>query len=149
MERITFERIPKGMVESLMKTESYIKETSLEFDLLELIRLRVSQINKCAYCIDMHYKELKQSGETELRLSTLSVWQETPFFTEKEKATLLFAESLTIINQSEITDSMYKSLTSFYDDETICNLILIVAQINSWNRIVRTLKFIPGNYIVQ
>ncbi|CAM3866044.1 MULTISPECIES: carboxymuconolactone decarboxylase family protein [Flavobacterium] len=149
MERITFERIPKGMVESLMKTESYIKETSLEFGLLELIRLRVSQINKCAYCIDMHYKELKQSGETELRLSTLSVWQETPFFTEKEKATLLFAESLTIINQSEITDSMYKSLTSFYDDETICNLILIVAQINSWNRIVRTLKFIPGNYIVQ
>jgi AhpD family alkylhydroperoxidase len=149
MERITFERIPKGMVESLIKTENYIKETSLEFGLLELIRLRVSQINKCAYCIDMHYKELKQSGETELRLSTLSVWQETPFFTEKEKATLLFAESLTIINQSEITDAMYKSLNSFYDDETICNLILVVAQINSWNRIVRTLKFIPGNYIAK
>ncbi|WP_445710263.1 carboxymuconolactone decarboxylase family protein [Flavobacterium sp.] len=149
MERITFERIPKGMVESLIKTENYIKETSLEFGLLELIRLRVSQINKCAYCIDMHYKELKQSGETELRLSTLSVWQETPFFTEKEKAILLFAESLTIINQSEITDVMYKSLTSFYDDETICNLILVVAQINSWNRIVRTLKFIPGNYIAK
>lgn len=149
MERIAFERIPKGMVESLMKTENYIKETSLEFNLLELIRLRVSQINKCAYCIDMHYKELKHSGETELRLSTLSVWQETPFFTEKEKVTLLFAESLTTINQSEITAAMYKSLTFFYDEEAICNLILVVAQINSWNRIVKTLRFIPGNYIAK
>ena len=149
MERITFDRIPKGMVESLMKTESYIRETSLEFGLLELIRLRVSQINKCAYCIDMHYKELKKSGETELRLSTLSVWQETPFFTEKEKVTLLFAESLTTINQSKITAAIYKTLTSFYDDESICNLILAVAQINSWNRIVKTLRFIPGNYMAK
>lgn len=148
MERITFNQIPKGMVEKLMATENYINESNLDFQLLELIRLRVAQINKCAYCIDMHYKELKQTGETELRMATLSIWNETSFFTEKEKVVLLFAEYLTKINKENISEEIYHSLTKVFDIEEICNLTLAITQINTWTRLVRTFKFTAGNHEV-
>lgn len=148
MERITFSQIPKGMVEKLMGIENYIKESSLDLQLLELIRLRVAQINKCVYCIDMHYKELKDTGETELRMSTISVWNETSFFTEKEKAVLEFTESLTEISEKDISNEIFDSITKFFNIEEICNLTLAISQINTWTRLVRTFKFTAGNYEV-
>ncbi|MDW7692098.1 carboxymuconolactone decarboxylase family protein [Flammeovirgaceae bacterium SG7u.111] len=149
MERITFSQIPKGMVEKLMGIENYIKESALDLQLLELMRLRVAQINKCAYCIDMHYKELKHTGETELRMSTISVWNETPFFTEKEKVVLKFTEALTEINEKDISDEIFDPLTKFFDTEEICNLTFAVSQLNTWTRLVRTFKFTAGNYEVK
>ena len=149
MERITFSQIPKGMVEKLMAIENYIKESTLDLQLLELMRLRVAQINKCAYCIDMHYKELKDSGETELRMSTLSVWNETSFFTEKEKAVLKFTEALTEINVNDISDEIFDALSNFFDTEEICNLTFAISQLNTWTRLVRTFKFTAGNYEVK
>ena len=110
MERITFNQIPNGMVEKLLALENYLKESSLELHLLELIRLRISQINKCAYCVDMHYKELKHAGETELRLSSLSIWHETPFFSKKEQTVLKFTEVLTLISSKNVTDEIFDSL---------------------------------------
>jgi len=149
MERITFSQIPKGMVEKLMGIENYIKESTLDLQLLELMRLRVAQINKCVYCIDMHYKELKDSGETELRMSTLSVWNETSFFTEKEKAVLKFTEALTEINENDISDEIFDALSNFFDTEEICNLTFAISQLNTWTRLVRTFKFTAGNYEVK
>jgi AhpD family alkylhydroperoxidase len=149
MERITFSQIPKGMVEKLMGIENYIKKSTLDLQLLELMRLRVAQINKCAYCIDMHYKELKDTGETELRMSTISVWNETSFFTEKEKAVLQFTEALTEINEKDISDEIFNSLTKFFDTEEICNLTFAISQLNTWTRLVRTFKFTAGNYEVK
>jgi AhpD family alkylhydroperoxidase len=148
MERITFSQIPKGMVQSLMAIENYIKKSTLDLQLLELMRLRVAQINKCAYCIDMHYKELKHTGETELRMSTVSVWKETSFFTEKEKVVLQFTESLTDTS-SEISDEVFDSLTNFFDRGEICNLTLAISQLNTWTKLVRTFKFTAGNYEVK
>jgi len=149
MERITFSQIPKGMVEKLMGIENYIKESTLDLQLLELMRLRVAQINKCAYCIDMHYKELKDTGETELRMSTLSVWNETSFFTEKEKAVLKFTEALTEINEKDISNEIFDSLSNFFETEEICNLTFAISQLNTWTRLVRTFKFTAGNYEVK
>ena len=149
MERIKFSQIPKGMTEKLMAIENYINESTLDLQLLELMRLRVAQINKCAYCIDMHYKELKHTGETELRMATLSVWNETTFFTEKEKTVLQFAESLTEISNKEISEEIFNSLSKFFSTEEICNLTLAISQLNTWTRLVRTFKHKAGNYEVK
>jgi len=149
MERITFSQIPTGMVEKLMAIENYIKESTLDLQLLELMRLRVAQINKCAYCIDMHYKELKHTGENELRMSTVSVWNETLFFTDKEKAVLQFTESLTEISKKDISNEIFESLTTFFNTEEICNLTLAISQLNTWTRLVRTFKFTAGNYEIK
>lgn len=149
MERITFNQIPKKMVEKLMGIENYIKNSTLDFQLLELMRLRVAQINKCAYCIDMHYKELKHTGETELRMSTISVWNETSFFTEKEKTVLKFTEILTEVSKNDVTDEVFESLKEFFNTEEICNLTLAISQLNTWTRLVKTFKFQAGNYEVK
>ncbi|PCI35227.1 MAG: carboxymuconolactone decarboxylase [Flavobacteriaceae bacterium] len=148
MERITHPQLPKEMLSHLMAMETYLNTTFKDLQLLELMRLRVAQINKCGYCIDMHYKELKHTGETQLRINMLSVWKETSFFSEKEKVVLAFTESLTEIAHHEISDAMYQQLTVHFSIDEICNLTAAIAQINTWTRLVRTFKFTPGNYKV-
>lgn len=149
MERIAFKDIPKGIVERLTAIGDYLGESALEVSLLHLMRLRVSQINKCAYCVDMHYKELQDIGETELRMASLFLWNETPFFSEKERAVLHFAEVLTEINSEPFTDETFNALTPFFSHEEICDLALAVAQINAWNRLVKTCNLTPGTYKVK
>ncbi len=97
----------------------------------------------------MHYKELKHTGETELRMSTLSVWNETSVFTEKEKTVLLFTEALTEISKKEVSTEIFNSLTKFFTTEEICNLTFAISQLNTWTRLVRTFKFKAGNYQVK
>tara|TARA_Y100001972_G_scaffold11163_1_gene12091 strand:- start:4950 stop:5408 length:459 start_codon:yes stop_codon:yes gene_type:complete len=149
MERITYQDIPKGMFEKLMEVENLISESQIEIELLELIRLRVAQINGCAYCVDMHHKELKHLGETDLRLSSLCVWEETPYFSEKERAVLLFSENLTQIIGTTITDAMISVLSNFFSKQKIAYLSLAVSQINTWTRLMKTFQFTPGNYQVK
>ena len=149
MERITYQDIPKGMFEKLMEVENLISESQIEIELLELIRLRVAQINGCAYCVDMHHKELKHLGETDLRLSSLCVWQETPYFSEKERAVLLFSENLTQIIGNTISDEIVGVLSNFFSKQQIAYLSLAVSQINTWTRLMKTFQFTPGNYQVK
>lgn len=149
MERITYQELPSEMFEKLSAIEDYIKESPLEFKLLELMKLRVSQLNGCAYCVDMHYKELKHARETELRLSSVCVWEETPYFSEKEKAVLTFAESLTRINSKPLDDKVFNSLLSFFNKTEISYLSLAITQINTWNRLMKAFTFTPGNYEVE
>ena len=146
MERISYQEVPSEIFEKLRSIEEYLENSTIRKPLLDLLRLRVSQINGCAYCVDMHHKDLVSAGETDLRLSSLVVWQETPFFSEKERVVLYFAESATKLETESIPNSIYKPLLNFFSKEEICNLTLAVSQINTWNRLMKVFGFTPGNY---
>jgi AhpD family alkylhydroperoxidase len=147
-ERITLQDVPKGFADGLMKSEMYLKKSSLDHKTLELVKYRVSQINGCAFCLDMHHKEAIALGETEQRLHSIAAWRECPYYNEKEKAALAFAEALTHISGRDIDDALYQSLTNVFSKEEIADLTLGIAQINSWNRINRAFHTVPGNYKV-
>lgn len=149
MERITYKNIPKGMFENLMITEKFINNSTLNIHLLEIIRLRVSQINGCAYCVDMHHKELKNINETDLRLSSLCVWEETPYFTEKEVIVLKFTEILIKKEKKSISNDFFNKLQQFFSKEEISFLALAISQINTWTILMKTFQFTPGNYSVN
>lgn len=146
MERISYQEAPAGFFGSLQAIEDYLNNTTIELGLLALARLRAAQINGCIYCVDMHYKELVNLGETSLRLSTLCVWDEGDFFDEKEKIVLLFTEQLTKANEGQITDQLFKQLNQYFSKEEIADLTLAIAQTNTWNRLMKTFKFKAGIY---
>lgn len=148
MQRITYEDIPLGMFENLRQIESYINNTTLDLHLLELIRLRVAQKNGCAYCVDMHHKELKHLNETDLRLSSICVWEETTYFSDTERVVLNFTDALTKLSREPISDKVYNPLLEFFSKKEICFLTLAIAQINTWTRLMKTFQFVPGNYKV-
>ncbi len=149
MERISYQDIPNGMFENLRTIEDSINNSSLDRKLIEIIRLRTAQKNGCAYCVDMHHKELKHLGESELRLSSLCVWEETPYFSEVERATLNFTDVLTKLDRKPIPENVYNPLLNFYSKEEICFLTLAISQSNTWNRLMKVLEFTPGNYKVS
>ncbi|WP_350290918.1 carboxymuconolactone decarboxylase family protein [uncultured Croceitalea sp.] len=149
MERITFQDIPQEMMGKLMDVEQYINKSLPDFKLLELMRLRVAQINGCAYCVDMHFKELRHLNETDLRLSSLSVWEETNYFSDKEIAVLKLTEALTTITNKPISNEAYSSLENHFDKTEISILTLAISQINTWTRLMKTFKITPGNYKVS
>jgi len=149
MERFKYQDIPNGMFENLISTEEFINNSSLDMHLLELIRLRVAQKNGCAYCVDMHHKELKHIGETDLRLSSLCVWKEAPYFSEKEIAALNLTDVLTKMSRDPLPEEVFEALTPHFNKEEICYLTLAISQINTWTRLVKIFKFTPGNYQVR
>lgn len=147
-ERISLLETSKGLMDGLMKTESYLKKSGLDHKLLELMKYRVSQINGCAYCLDMHHKEAINMGEEELRLHSLPAWRECPFYSEKERTVLAFAEALTYTDKQDVSDELYSHLSNQFSKAEIADLTMAIAQINSWNRINKTFRPIPGNYRV-
>ena len=149
MERISYQDIPSGMFNHLNTLEDFINNSTLSMQLLELVRLRVSQKNGCAYCVDMHYKLLKNEEETELRLSSLCVWEETPYFTDKERAVLKFTDTLTKLARTSIPDEIFNSLLEYFTKEEISYLTLAISQINTWTRLMKTFKFTPGNFKID
>lgn len=146
MERISYQEVPAEIFTTLRSIENYLEKSTIEKSLLDLLRLRISQLNGCAYCVDMHYKDLVSSEETAIRLSCLTVWEETPFFTKKERVVLHFGEAVTKLEGSTIPDSIYNPLLDFFSKEEICNLTLTVGQINTWNRLMKVFRFTPGYY---
>lgn len=146
MERISYQDIPDGMFTLLNQIEDFINSSTLDMKLLELVRTRVSQKNGCAYCVDMHHKLLKHEGETELRLSSLCVWEETPYFTDKEQAALRFTDTLTKLGRTPIPNETFNALLDFFTKEEISYLTLAISQINTWTRLMKTFKFTPGNF---
>ncbi|SFC82256.1 alkylhydroperoxidase AhpD family core domain-containing protein [Parapedobacter composti] len=145
-ERITFQDYPAGLLDGMRKTQDYIDNSGLDHGLLELVYMRVSQINSCAYCIDMHYKKGLHYGETPLRLISVSAWRETPYYTEKEQAALAFAERLTHMLPEEHSHDIHLALEKHFTKQEISVLSLAVAQINSWNRLMRSFGAVPGNF---
>jgi AhpD family alkylhydroperoxidase len=147
-ERVSYAELPKGYYDGMFKIESYLKKSGIDHKLAELIKYRVSQINGCAYCLDMHHKEALALGETEQRLHGLAAWRDTPYYNEQERLTLAFAEAITNVNKEEPDESLFEALSAFYSRADLANLAMVVASINSWNRINKVLVPVPGNYKV-
>lgn len=147
-ERITYQDYPAGLLEGMRKTQDFIESSGLDHKLLELLYMRVSQINSCAYCLDMHYKKGLHYGDTPLRLISVSAWRETPYYSEAEQAVLEFAETMTHMPTEAHTDGLHGKLQKHFTRQEIAILSLAVAQINSWNRLMRSFGAVPGNFEV-
>ncbi|HWF46683.1 MAG TPA: carboxymuconolactone decarboxylase family protein, partial [Bryobacteraceae bacterium] len=145
-QRLNYAKVfPEG-VNAVLNLEKVIRGSGLEPELLELMKIRASQLNGCAYCIDMHTKDARASGETEQRIYALSAWQETPFFTPRERAALTWTEALTNIQQGHASDAVYEEVRREFDEAELVKLTLAVAQINTWNRIAIGFRAEPGTY---
>ena len=149
MERITYNELPEGFLQPVMQVQHYTDNCGLDIKLLELLRFRVSQINSCAYCLDMHYKEAVHAGEDPLRLLSVPAWRETNYYSPAEKAALAFAEILTHMPSEEPSDAIHDELKKHFSKLEIANLSLAIAQINTWNRLVRSFGSVPGKYKVK
>ena len=126
--------------------ESYVRHSGLEGGLLELIKMRASQLNGCAYCIDMHSKDARAHGETEQRLYALSAWRETPFFTDRERAALAWTEAVTLVSESQVPDAVFEETRRHFSEEELVNLTMAVVAINGWNRLSIAFRAVPGTY---
>lgn len=144
-QRINFQAKGQNALKALFGVGAYLKKSSIEKNLQELIHFRVSQINKCAYCLDMHSKELREAGETEQRLYGLSAWRETPYYSDRERAALAWAEA---VNQCDIPDDVYEEVSAHFTEEELVDLTLTVGAINIWNRFNIAFRTVPGDYKV-
>lgn len=147
--RIDPRKVAPGALRAMLTLERYLRSCGLEQRLLLLIEFRVSQINGCAYCLDMHSKDLRAAGETEQRLYLLDAWRESPFYTERERAALEWAEAVTRIADTHVPNEIYERARSQFTDAELVNLTLAVAAINSWNRLSISLRAVPGSYQPQ
>lgn len=147
--RIPYTSVPKSLMSAMMHIESHVNSRGFSTRFLELLRVRVSQINGCAYCIDMHYKEAIAAGEEPLRLYSLSVWRDTDFYDDKEQAALAWCEAVTIIQDHNFNDILFSEMQLYFSDDEIAQLTLAITQINSWNRLVKSFGFSPGRYQVN
>lgn len=127
-------KLAPGAYKVMAAVEDYIRHCGLELPLLELVKMRVSQINGCAFCLDMHSKDARRAGETEQRLYLLNAWDETHIYTDREKAALAWAEALTLVSETHVPDAVYDRAKAQFTDVELANLTLAVTQINSWNR---------------
>lgn len=144
--RMSYGKAAPGIMNAMHGLESYLAECGLEPRLKELVKLRASQINGCAFCVDMHSLDARALGETEQRLYALPVWHETPFFTERERAALLWAEKLTLISVDHVPDEVYEQVRQHFTEKELADLTLVIATINAWNRFAISFRSVPGNY---
>ena len=145
-QRINAQEKGQGALKAMLGLSTYLAKSSIERNLLQLIDYRVSQINGCAYCLDMHSKDLRHGGETEQRIYTVAAWRETPFFSARERAALAWAESVTLLNEGHVPDEVYEEVRKEFSEQELIDLTLAVAAINSWNRINIALRTEAGGY---
>jgi AhpD family alkylhydroperoxidase len=138
-----FQVAPEG-VKALSSLQPYLTSCSIDTKLKALIDLRVSQINGCAFCVNMHSQEARHAGETQQRLDCLCVWRETTFFNERERAALAWAESVTLVSQTGVPDEVYEATRGILTDKELVDLTLIVAVINAWNRMAISFRHEPA-----
>src|ERR1700749_499831 len=119
----------------LLEIERYLKTCGIEENVLHLIKLRVSQINGCAFCLDMHWKDLRAMGESEQRLYGLDAWEESPYYTPRERAALEWTEAVTLLENGHVPDSVYESVKPHFNEKQLADLTLVIATINAWNRL--------------
>ena len=144
--RIAYTKVAPGAMKAMRGLEDYLAACGLEPSLLDLVRTRASQINGCAYCIDMHTKDARARGESEQRLYALSAWRETPLYTERERAALAWTEAVTLIAKGHVTDAVYEEVRQHLSEEDLVNLTLAVVAINGWNRFAISFRTVPGTY---
>src|SRR4029079_11131134 len=144
--RLNYGRVAGGVYEAMDALERYVGACGLEESLLHLVRLRASQVNGCAYCLDMHWKDLRALGESEQRLYSLDAWRECPYYTDRERAALAWAEAVTLITDGHAPDDVYESARAHFSEKELADLTLAVAAINAWNRLSIAPRLDPGTY---
>jgi len=142
-QRMSIKDLEPGVYEAMLAAERQISKFRLDPKLRELIKIRVSQINGCGYCLNMHSRDARKLGETEQRIYTLSAWWETPFFTDEEQAALKLAEEVTKISEHGVSDETYEKAVTVFGEQKVAQLILAILTINSWNRIAISTHMMP------
>jgi AhpD family alkylhydroperoxidase len=144
--RIAYARVAPGVYDAMDSLEQYLAGCGLEPVLLHLVRLRASQLNGCAYCIDMHWKDLRAAGENEQRLYGLDAWRESPFYSDRERAALAWTEAMTLIADGHASDAVFEEARARFSEKELADLTLTVAAINAWNRLSIAARLPPGTY---
>jgi len=147
--RLKYYRASPGAYQALKALQDYVEGSGLERPLLELVKLRASQLNGCAFCFDMHWKDARAAGESEERLYMLNVWRESSLYSERERAALAWTEALTLIAETGAPDDVYEEARAQFDDKEISDLTLAIAAINAWNRMAIGFRLVPGWYQVR
>lgn len=136
-----------GVYQAMLGLETYVRKSSgLETSLLELVRMRASHINGCAFCLDMHSKDARAAGETEQRLYCLPAWRETPFYSEREQAALAWTEAVTLVSEGHVPDEVFEQARKHFSEEELAHLTLAIVTINGWNRFAIAFRAVPGAY---
>ncbi|HET9696774.1 MAG TPA: carboxymuconolactone decarboxylase family protein [Terriglobales bacterium] len=147
--RIDYPKLSAPIYRTLFQLQTEIEKTGLDPKTIDLIKIRASQINGCAFCIDMHTIDARARGESEQRIYALNAWREGPFFTDKERAALELTESVTRISETHVPDEIFEAVKQHYTDQEIVNLTWAIIAINAWNRLAITFRAEPGHYKAQ
>ncbi len=145
--RIDVMHVNPGIMHAMLGLERQVQKSGLDSTLLDLVRMRSSQINGCAYCLDMHSKDARAHGETEQRLYGLSAWRETPYYSARERAALEWTEAVTLVAQSHISDEVFDSVRAQFSEDELASLTLAIVSINGWNRLNVAARTVPGDYV--
>lgn len=144
--RLNYGKVAPGAYEAMDALDRYLQNCSLEKALIVLVQLRASQINGCAYCLDMHWKDLRAIGDNEQRLYSLDAWRECPYYTDRERAALEWTEAVTLITNGHVPDAVYEAVRPQFSETELSDLTLAVAAINAWNRLSIAGRLTPGTY---
>lgn len=144
--RFDFATASPGVHKAMMALEEHLHRCSIEIPLIHLVKLRASQINACAYCLDMHWKDLRALGETEQRLYSLDAWRECPWYTDRERAALAWTEAVTLVAVDQVPDVVYGAVRPHFSDTELADLTCAIATINAWNRLSIAARTEPGTY---
>ncbi len=145
-QRLDYSAVDPEALTSMMSLEKYVHKSGMDKILFELVKTRASQLNGCAYCLDMHTKDARKAGETEQRLYGLSAWREAPYYTEKERAALAWTEALTLVTQGHVPDEVYNAVAAHFTDKEMVVLSMAIVAINGWNRLAIAFRTEAGTY---
>ena len=144
--RIDVDKVAPGAVRAMLGVEDYVRSSGIEPSLLELVKLRASEMNGCAYCVDMHTKDARAQGEAEQRLYAVAVWQEAPFFTERERVALAWTEAVTYVGYTHVPDDVYQRARQHFSEKELVDLTMALIAINGWNRLAVSFRKEAGTY---
>jgi AhpD family alkylhydroperoxidase len=144
--RVEWGKLVPDAYKALAGLERYLHDSGLEKRLMHLVKLRASQVNHCAYCIDMHWKDLRADGETEQRLYGLNAWEESPYYTDRERAAFEWTEAVTLLTEGFVPEDVYDRVHSQFADEELVKLTMAIVAINGWNRMCVSFRTVPGLY---
>ena len=147
--RINLMNVNPGIVQSMLGLEKQVSKSGLDHRLLDLVRMRASQINGCAYCLDMHSKDARAAGETEQRLYGLDAWRETPYYSPRERAALDWTEALTLVTEGHVPDEVYERVRQEFSEDELAHLSLAIVAINGWNRLNVAARTVPGGSVAR
>ena len=145
--RIDLMHVTPGVMQAMLGLERQVRQAGFDHKLINLVRMRASQINGCAYCLDMHSKDARAIGETEQRLYGLDAWRDTPYYTEREGAALEWTEAPTLVAETHVPDEVYERVREQFSEEELAHLTLAVVAINGWNRLNLAARTVPGDYV--